>query len=425
MDTSEWARILLLALSIIASAFFSASEASYLSIQRSKLAALMKTNPRQAERIDRLSSRPERLLSTVLTGTNLVNTAAAALATGIFLSFFTPDLAVLLSTVCMTVVLLIFAEAIPKTVATRHAEGVAARVAIPLRAAEILLLPGVWMLEKLVRGVVSIFNLPQTAIVSEEEIKALVDMGQEAGAVEAGQAEIIGQVFRIGDQKLRDIMTHRTEIVALDKGATLDEFLETYRQHPYARYPVCEGNIDSILGTVSLKEVVSAIAADEIHPGDDVSSLLTPAYFLPENRDIGSLIRQMQHSGQEMVILADEYGGVTGLVTFKQMVEEIVGPVSALPGLGDEVEMEEIDANTFLVVGDLHIDDANERLGMQIPEGDYETVAGFMLTKMGVIPQKGDRMYHGNFALEVTKVDGIKVKEVKVTRIAGAPEASI
>jgi putative hemolysin len=260
-----------------------------------------------------------------------------------------------------------------------------------------------------------LFGLRDTNLFSREEIIALVDMGKEAGAVAPLQAEMLGNVFRVEDRQLKEVMTPRPEITGVKQGSTLEEFFQIYAQQAHTRFPVFEDNIDHIVGIVSVKDVMQSIARQELHPGDDVTRLAAPPIFLPETRMLGEHLRHIQTTGEQMVILVDEYGGVAGLVTLKEMVEEIVGPMSE-PGEDDE-EYLAIDQDTYQVDGSLDIDEANEELGLGIPDGDYETVAGFILARLGAIPKVGDQLVHNDFALEVTEMQGVKIEKILVTRL--------
>ena len=419
METSDLVKLALLLAAMLVSALFSASEAAFLSMQRGKLAYLMKSNPKKYGGVDRLAGHPEKLLPTVLTGNNLANTAAAALGTSIALSFLTPNGAVIASTVGVTILLLVFSETIPKTIATRHSMSFSIAMAAPLRVAETVLLPLVWLLGKLVHGVARMFGVSDAAMVSEEEIRALIDVGREAGAVEHAEAQLIENVFRFGDRQLREMMTPRTEVVALEKGATLEQFMSVYREHAHTRFPVYQDSVDNVLGTVSVKDVVQALAVNEIGPQDDVTQLLRPAHFVPESKLVGELFGELRGSGYQMVMVADEYGGLAGLVSLKQMMEEIVGRVGE-EGVEEEEEFQAIDANTYQVDAGMNVDEANDHLELKIPEGTYETIAGFLLTRLGHIPREGERIYHSGFLLEVTQMKGVKIEQLKVTRVASS-----
>ena len=417
MDGSSVVWLILLVAALLFSAFFSGSEAAFLSLQRGSLAQLTRRGGKRADRVVRIAGQPEKLLPTVLTGNNLANTTAAVLGTALAASYLSPNIAVIVATVVVTVVLLIFAETIPKTIAAKNSTRFAVAVVGPLQVSEMALFPAVWVLERLARGVGRIFGVSGAAMVAEEEIRALIYVGREAGAVEPSEAEMLEQVFRFGDLQLREIMTPRTEIVSMENGATLEEFLSVYQQESHTRFPVYDGSVDNVLGTLSVKDVVKAMAAAEVGPQDEVTQLLRPAYFVPETKPVGELFRELRGTGYQMVMLADEFGGVAGLVTLKQMVEEIVGRVGE-EGMPHEEEFQSIDANTFQADAGMSVDEANEHLGLHIPDGTYETIAGFLLTRLGHIPRESERIYHSGFLLEVIEMRGVKIERIMVTRVA-------
>jgi len=416
MDGDDLLRVILLAIAVVLSGFFSGSEAAFLSIQRGRLAYLLRTKVKRAEQVAELNNHPERFLPTVLTGNNLVNTAAAALGTAIALSFFDTTNAIIVATVVVTGILLIFSELVPKTLAAHHPEKFALLAVVPIRAAEFVLKPLVWLLEKLSSFVARLFGVKGPAM-AEEEIRALIHEGREVGSVEPSEAQMLERVFRFGDRQIREMMTPRTEIVALEKGTNLVEFLNTYRQHSHTRFPVYEGTVDNILGTLSTKEVLRAMANSQVNSEDDVTPLLWPAYFVPETKLVGELFQQLRGAGYQMVMVADEFGGLAGLVTLKQMVEEVVGRVGE-EGVGADEEYEAIDENTYRVEGGMHIEEANEQLGFGIPDGDYETIAGFLLSNLGRIPDEGDRLHYNGHLFEVEEMRSLKIEQVKVIKVA-------
>ena len=419
MDTIEIIWLALMLVMLLLSAFFSGSEAAFLSIQRGKLAVMIKNKVRGAESVGRLAGRPEKLLPTVLTGNNLTNTAAAALGTSLIVATgLGPSESVVVSTVLITVLLLIFSETIPKTIAARNSERFALLAVRPLQWVGSLLLPAVWILERLARLVARLFGVSGANMFAGEEIRALIVMGREAGEVEAPQADMLEQVFRFfGERQLREVMTPRTEIIALEKGANLEHFLAVYSQHSHTRFPVFEGNLDNVIGTVSVKDVVRAMSMDKIPLDYDVTQMVRDAYFVPETKMVGSVFPELRESSYQMIMIADEFGGVAGLVTLKQLVEEIVGRVGE-EGAAPEEEFQAIDANTYQVEGGMDINEANDRMGIDIPEGDYETVAGFILSRLGHIPRESERLLHKGFVLEITEMRGVRIEQVKVTRVA-------
>lgn len=416
MDGSDLVRLALLLLAVLASAFFSGSEAAFLTLDRGKLAHLQRSGVKRADRVARIAGHPEKLFPTVLAGNNLVNTAAAALGMALATSFLSRNSAVIASTAVVTILLLVFSETIPKTIAAKNSARFALITVGPLRIAEAVLFPVVWVLERLTRTVGRLFGVSGAAV-AEEEIRALIDEGRQAGAMEPTEAQMLEQVFRFGDRQLREVMTPRTEIVALERGATLEEFFRSYGQHSHTRFPIYEGSVDNVMGTLSVKDVVRAIAANQLDDNDDVTRLLRPAYFVPETKLVGELFRELRGSGYQMVMVADEFGGVAGLATMKQMTEEIVGRMGEEGG-EEEQEFQTLDAYTSQVDGGMRIDEANEHLDLALPEGDYETVAGFLLSRLGHIPKEGELVHHHGFLIEVIEMRGVKIERVKVTRVS-------
>ena len=346
MDEGDLIRLGLLLVAVLFSAFFSGSEAAFLSLDRGRVAQLQRSGGKRAERVARLATQPEKLFPTVLTGNNLANTGAAALGTTLAASFLSTNNAVIASTVVVTIVLLVFAETIPKTIAAKSSSRFAMVTVAPLQLVEWLLYPAVWLLERLTGAVGRLFGVSGAAFVAEEEIRALIEAGRQAGAVEPTEAQMLEQVFRFGDSQLRETMTPRTEIVWIEKGASQREFLSTYREHSHTRFPVYEDSVENVLGTISVKDVVRAMASEELGPEDDVTQLLRQAHFVPETKLVGELFQELRGSGYQMVMAVDEFGGIAGLVTLKQMLEEIVGRVGE-EGREEEQEFQAIDANNL------------------------------------------------------------------------------
>ena len=424
MDTIEIIWLGLMLVMLLLSAFFSGSEAAFLSLQRGKLAVMVKNKVRRAESVAQIAGRPEKLLPTVLTGNNLTNTAVAALGTSLIATRLGPSQSVIVSTVLITVLLLIFSETIPKTIAARNSERFALLAVRPLQWVGSLLLPAVWILERLARLVARLFGVSGANMFAGEEIRALIVMGREAGEVEAQQADMLEQVFRFfGERQLREVMTPRTEIIALEKGAKLQDFLDVYSRNSHTRFPIFEGNLDNVIGTVSVKDVVRAMSTDKIPLDYDITQLVRDAYFVPETKMVGSVFPELRESSYQIIMIADEFGGVAGLVTLKQLVEEIVGRVGE-EGVAPEEEFQAIGANTYQVEGGMDINEANDRMGIDIPEGEYETVAGFILSRLGHIPRESERLLHKGFIMEVTEMRGVRIEQVKVTRVATVEEST-
>ena len=417
MDTSDVIRLVLLGLTVLLSAFFAGSEAAFLSVQRSRLAALILDKVKGAERVEKLASNPEKLLPTVLTGNNLVNVAAAALGTTLAGSYLSPNWAVGVSVGAVTVLLLLFGEILPKVIATKNAEGLALILVRPLQAAQILFFPIVWVLEIYSRMVGRIFGLSGSRLVSEREIRALIDVAEIEGGVEKGEAALLEKVFHFGDLRVGDVMTPRTEIIFVELSATLQDFLPIYARTTYTRFPVFDGDRENIVGILSVKDLLEAVAQGTIQLHDSVATALRPAHFVPETKPVDELFDELREVGQHMAITVNEHGGVAGVVTLMQLLEVIVGPVGE-EGEPIEEEFVAVGQSQFDVLAAMSILEANENLDIDLPEGNYQTLAGFVLEQLGHIPQEGESFRYGEIQLEVKEMQAVKIHRVEV-RILG------
>ncbi len=409
--------VVLFFLCLLLSGFFSSSEVAFVSLQKLRLRHLANTEGGAAKQVASMTEKPEHLLTTILLGNNLVNTAAAALATIIALSIMAEGYAVLVATASATILLLIFGEVFPKTVATRYGERLALLYATPMRILIWVLLPiatiFVWIADKLARLVGA---LPQPPVlISEAEIRTAVSVGLEEGTLEEAEAEMVERVFRFGDRQVVEVMTPRPEIRWLEKGTKLSDFFSIYAQYSHSRFPVHEDTIDNVIGILWIKDVLMAQAKGTIQQDSSIDELARPACFVPESKPIAELFTELQESGGQLAIVVDEFGGTAGLVTMERLLEEIVGE------FGDELakvrkSYETIDENSFQVNGGMRLDDANEQLALELPEGDYETVAGFVLSVLGHIPKEGEQLKYANLKLVITEMKGLKIERILFTR---------
>lgn len=408
-----------IALLLVLSAFFSSSEAAFLSMERVTLMHLVNTGVPGAKRVSDMIANPERLLSTILLGNNLVNIAFSAVITVLAISFIEDQgQAVLVATFVGTVVVLIFGEIIPKTIAVHNATKVSFVYARPLKVIEMAFWPLVVSLQWLthrVQNLVGGSDARRMRSITEGELRTLIDIGEAEGTFEPAEAEMLENVFRFGDRQVREVMTPRLEIKALQRGATLREFLDIYSLNSHTRFPVFKESVDDIVGIISAKDVLKAMASRGIAYEDSVTDVIRDALFVPETKLIAELFDEMRHSGNQMAMIVDEYGGPAGLVTLKRLTEEVVGPVGE-EGEGPEEEYQEIDDNTFRVEGGMSIDEANEELSLGLPQGEFDTVAGFLLDVMGHIPEEGEELEYGDLHIRIMEMRDLKIETVLVAR---------
>ena len=409
--------LVFLVICLLLSAFFSSSETAFIALQRFRLQHMVDTKVKGAQRVARLVEQPERLLSTILLGNNFVNVAAAALATVLAVSVWGQEQGVLIATIGLTIVLLVFSETTPKTLATRHAEKLSLFYARPIAAMAWIFTPFVAVLSWIASGVTRLVGgTPlHRSLVSEEEIRSMITVGHKEGLVEEEEAEMLHKVFEFGDRQVSEAIVPRPEVVSVEKGTTLADFLAIYAESPMSRFPVYEENMDNVVGILSVKDVLMALAKGAITHEDTIDDLIRPAYFTPETKRIGELFTEMRDKNYRMCVVVDEYGGTAGVVSLSRLMEEIVGPV------GDELaeaekEYEPINEYTFQVDGGMRIDEANEEMGLELPEGDYETMAGFILHLLGHIPRQGQQIRYKDLKLVVTRMRGRKIDEILLTK---------
>jgi putative hemolysin len=400
------------------SAFFASAETSFISIQKARLQHMLDNRVKGAGMVARMLERPERLLSTVVLGNTLVNTAASAMATALAIMVFGEKTGALLAAVVMTAVLLVLGDTVPKTIASHYAERLALSSVKVLRWVAWLFAPVVRLLSWLAFGFTRMVGETQGArlLVSEEEIRTMIAVGEKQGVVEEDAARMLHRVFELGDQPVREIMVPRLKVVALEKGSKVTDFLEVYARSPVSRFPVYRDTMDRVVGLISIQDVMIALAKEQVTYDSVIDGLIRPAFFVPQTKVVSELLVEMRENNQHMVVVKDEYGGTAGIASLTSLVGQIVGPV------GDELgtiekEYEVLDEHTFQVDGGMRVDNANQALGLGLPEGeDYETVAGLVMKVLGRIAKPGENIRYRGLRITVSRMTGTKIEEVLITR---------
>jgi len=415
--------LVLFVLCLLLSAFFSSSETAFVALQRIRLEHLVSTEVKGANRVARMLEKPEKLLSTILLGNNLVNTAAAAIATALAVSIWGAG-GVLYATIAVTILLLIFAETTPKTIATQHAEKLSLLFSRPLNFISWLFAPFVLALSWIASGFTRIIGgkpVPRS-LASEEEIRTMISVGHKEGTVEEDEAKMLHKVFEFGDRSVREVMVPRLEVVSIEQGSLLSDFLALYAESPLSRFPVFKENMDNVVGIISVKDVLMALARGTAGSESTIDELVRPAYFAPETKPIGELFAEMRDNNYRMSVVVDEYGGTAGVVSLTRLVEEIVGEVGdELAGVEKDYEI--INEYTFQIDGSMRIAEANDEMELGLPEGDYETVAGFILSLLGHIPRLNEQLRYKGLKIVITEMRGLKIEKILLTKERQAGEA--
>ncbi len=422
MDDADSWLLLAFLVCLALSAFFSSAESAFISLPRLRIRYLVESGVKGARQLAKAADKPERFLATVLLGNNLVNIAAATLGTIMAVATFGRMWGPIIATVGVTAVILVFGEVIPKTMAVHHSQRLSLIYVNPIRVMEWCFYPFVLALGRIGLGFTRMITEREEdrGLVSEGEIRSAISAGEDEGVVEEDEAKMLHKVFEFTDCPVNKVMVPRTEIVWVEQGTKLRDFLDIYAQKPYSRFPVYKDNTDNVVGILFAKDVLMKLTDNSSSQEVAIDDLIRLAYFVPGSKRLGELLTEMRDAGYHMVIVVDEFGGVAGMATLSQLTEEIVGDIR------DELIKEDKDFvvtgdNVFQLDGGFRIEEANEELKLMLPEGDYETVAGFILNRLGRIPRQGEQLKYRNLKFVITEMRGVKIEKVMVTREKGKP----
>jgi putative hemolysin len=244
----------------------------------------------------------------------------------------------------------------------------------------------------------------------------LIDIGAAEGVVERVEADLLEGVFHFGDRRVNEVIVPRTEVIWLERGMTIGNLYDIFSEHPHSRFPVFRDTPDNVVGIVGIKDVLRGLADKQLDETSPVELAMRPAMFVPETKFVGALFFEMQRSGQQMAVVADEYGGTAGIVTLEMLLEELVGYVSDELRRHEE-EVISLDERTIEIDGGMSISDANDDLELDLPEGEYETVAGFVLSHLGRIPRRGEQFDYNGLRIAITEVKAHKVERLTIARL--------
>jgi len=397
-------------------AFFCSAETAFIGTQKLHLQHLIETGNSTAKTVAMIMERPDKFLATVLLGVNLFETLAATMGTIIAISLWGENLGAVLATIFIAIITLVLAEYIPKTLAARYGEKIALAYARPIVLISTIFYPVVYLLNHI--GIrLSTLTEEGTVkpTVSEEELHTMITVGHREGTVEEEAAEMLHNVFEFGDRPVSEVMIRRPEVQFIESGSSLSDFLTLYAENPLSQFPVYKENRDNIIGTLFIKDVLMAQAKGTTNNESIVDGLIRPAFFTPENKPVNKLFSEMRDNNQRMAVVVDEFGGTVGVVSINKLIEVIVGPIGD-DMAGAEKDFEVINDYTFQIDGSMRVEEANEEMTLGLPEGAYQTVAGFILHLLERIPRQGENLRYKDLKMVITRMNGIKIGEVLVTR---------
>jgi putative hemolysin len=381
--------ILLFLVCLFFSAIFSSSEVAIISITRAKVRILLQAKERRAEHLAALKKKPDHTLITILIGNNIVNVAAASLATSIAIDIF-GDAGVGIATFVVVLLLLVFGEIGPKIFAVRSTESLALRMAPFIHALSRLFFPFLWLYDR-VSGTSHLTVAFAKPGITEEEIKGWIDLGKEEGAIEQDERELLYSVLEFSDTIAREVMTPRLDTVMIEDTQTPDQAIKVFNDTGYSRLPVFHDQIDNIVGILNVKDIFPVVLRRK--EGVLIKDVMKEPYLVPETKKIDDLLKEMRQKKVHMAIVVDEYGSYSGIVTIEDILEELVGEIQDEHDR-EEPQLQQIEEGVYLVGGRMWVEDLNEELGLNLPiDESYETIAGLVTERLGHIPRKGESVH--------------------------------
>ena len=396
-------QIIVLAILILINAFFAATEIAFISLNDAKIEKQAKEGNKKAKQIKKMLREPSKFLATIQIGITLAGFLSSAFAADAFADDLAPmlqnliplgltawrNISIILITIILSYFSLIFGELVPKRLAMRNSEKIAFGTIGIIRTISIITAPFVKLLTASTNGVSKLFGISGTdeETVTEEELRMMVDVGEEKGSIKEEERELINNVFEFNDKVVSEIMIHRKDIYAIDINSDIDNILKELDEYKYSRIPVYEENIDNIVGMLFIKDLLANVNKKE---KVKIAKIIREPYFVSENKPIDELFRDLQKNKHQLAIVLDEYGGTAGLVTMEDIIEELVGNIFDEYD-EEEKEFEKIDDNTFLISGSVSIHDLRKILGVEIPEGEYDTLSGYLIELLGRIPSDDEK----------------------------------
>ena len=404
---------------ILIVAFLSSSEASLISVNRIRIRNLAEKENKRARLVEAILSEHERLFGTILLTENFFIILASSLGTAILLNIFGED-GWWIASLIMTVLVVLLGEITPKTIAVSHAESFALFVAYPIRFLIKITHPIVWFFTRLPGWILKTMGAksPSSPFITEEDIRAMIDLGEEAGTLQEDEKEMLHKVFEFGDTVASESMVPRTEIVAINDDATVGEALQLVKEKGFSRYPVIHEKMDNVVGILYIKDILIKMSEGKVNSDTPIKEFVRDAYFIPENKKISELLAEMQKRKFQIAIVMDEYGGTAGLITLEDLMEEIVGSLQdEFEKIQAEKDVEVIDERTFVVSGTTPLDEVSELVDVKLESEDFHTIGGYVFGLFGRLPKEGEQIRYHNLRFLIMQMDGKKIAKIKITKL--------
>lgn len=412
MNYQQLGQIILLTILLFLSAFFSASETALMSLSKIRIRHMVEEKAKGADIVFKLVEKPSRLLSSILVGNNLVNIGASALATYLAIQYFGSK-GVGIATGIMTILVLIFGEITPKSLAVENSEKISLKIAKPITFITIVLEPVVSVLIIITNFFIRIMGGKvdsEKPFITEDELKTMVHVGHQEGVLEGEEKKMIYNVFEFGDSQVEEVMTPRIDMAAIEISASYGGVINIYKENQFSRYPVYQSTTDNIVGILYIKDLI-------FYEGDkddfDVTEYMREPYFTYEFKRTTELFQEMRINRVPIAIVLDEYGGTSGVITISDLVEEIVGEIQDEYDL-QKKEIEVIKEDEYIVDGSAKIDLVNEMIGIHIETEDFDSIGGFVIGELGRLPEVGETMEHNHIKFIIESIDKNRIDKLRI-----------
>ena len=426
-------QILVLVILIAINAFFAASEIAFISLNDIKIELKAKEGNKKAQKISKMLKNPSKFLATIQIGITLAGFLSSAFASDAFSDILAPkfynlipaislqrwkEISIIIITLILSYFTLVFGELVPKRIAMKYAQQLSFMSVGIIRAISIITLPFVKLLTFSTNVISKLFGVTgeDNEEVSEEEIKMLIDVGEEKGTIEKGEKEMINKIFEFNDRVVSEIMIPRTQVYALDMELTIDETIKLLNEdNRYSRIPIYDENIDNIRGTVHIKDILLNQNKENIKLKD----IAREATYVLENIYIDDVFRELKRNKKQIAIVVDEYGGTAGIITMEDILEEIVGEIYDEYDI-EEIKYKKIDNNTFLLDGEIPVYEVERILEVDLPEGDYDTISGYLLFELNRIPNNKEKniiIETDKVIYKIEKIEGNRIKTIKACKV--------
>lgn len=408
---ASW-QFILLAVLIGMSAFFSASETALMSLSKIRIRHMVEEKVRGAEAVSKLVENPSKLLGSILVGNNVVNIGASALATSLALHYF-GNIGVGIATGLMTITVLIFGEITPKSLAAQHSEFISLKIVNVIGFFVVIFNPLVTVLLAFTNVFIRILGGKPARVqpfITEDELKTMVTVSHEEGVLEGEEKQMIYNVFEFGDAQVRDVMTPRTDMIALEIGSSYEKILETFKEEQFSRIPIYQETTDNIVGILYIKDLIFKASDKEVF---DINDYIREPYLTFEFKKTTELFKELRAKRLPMAIVLDEYGGTAGIVTVEDLIEEIVGDIRDEYDDHEE-DIEIVKEDEYIVEGGTRIDELNELIGVNIESEDFDTIGGFIVGEFGYIPEVNETIEYNGIKFVIEEVDRNRIEKLRI-----------